>query len=55
VIYRRSLSDSASFSGDLLRIKCDFEEQSMLDFIMLAIGIGFFVLSVGYTIFCDRL
>jgi len=27
----------------------------MLDLVMLAIGLGFFVLSVGYTIACDRL
>jgi len=27
----------------------------MLDFIMLAIGLVFFALSVGYTIACDRL
>jgi len=27
----------------------------MLDLIMLATGLGFFVLSVGYTILCDRL
>jgi len=27
----------------------------MLDVIMLAIGLGFFALSVGYTIACDRL
>jgi hypothetical protein len=27
----------------------------MLDVIMLAIGLGFFTLSVGYTIACDRL
>jgi len=27
----------------------------MLDVIMLAIGIGFFVLSVGYAYACDRL
>jgi hypothetical protein len=31
------------------------EGCGMLDFIMLAIGLGFFVLSVGYTIACDRL
>jgi hypothetical protein len=30
-------------------------EASMLDIIMLAIGLGFFALSVGYTIACDRL
>jgi len=27
----------------------------MLDIIMLAVGLGFFALSVGYTIACDRL
>jgi len=27
----------------------------MLDIIMLAIGVGFFALAVGYTIACDRL
>jgi hypothetical protein len=31
------------------------KEQPMLDLIMLAIGLGFFALSVGYTIACDRL
>jgi hypothetical protein len=27
----------------------------MLDLILLAVGIGFFVLAIGYTIACDRL
>jgi hypothetical protein len=27
----------------------------MLDVVMLAIGLGFFALSIGYTIACDRL
>jgi hypothetical protein len=31
------------------------KEPLMLDVIMLAIGLGFFALSVGYTIACDRL
>jgi hypothetical protein len=31
------------------------KEHPMLDIIMLAIGLGFFALSVGYTIACDRL
>src|SRR3954453_12819244 len=31
------------------------KELSMLDLILLAIGLGFFALSVGYTIACDRL
>jgi len=30
-------------------------EHPMLDFIMIVIAFGFFVLSVGYTIACDRL
>ncbi|HAO40484.1 MAG: hypothetical protein ACJAVZ_001550 [Afipia broomeae] len=31
------------------------KEHSMLDIIMLALGLGFFVLSVGYAYACDRL
>jgi hypothetical protein len=31
------------------------KELSMLDLIMLAIVLGFFALSIGYTIACDRL
>jgi hypothetical protein len=31
------------------------KEQLMLDVIMLAVGLGFFALAVGYTIACDRL
>jgi hypothetical protein len=31
------------------------KETSMLDLIMLAVGLGFFALSIGYTIACDRL
>jgi len=27
----------------------------MLDLILLAVGLGFFALAVGYTIACDRL
>jgi hypothetical protein len=30
-------------------------EALMLDLMLLAIGLGFFALSVGYTIACDRL
>jgi hypothetical protein len=28
---------------------------SMLDVLLFSLGLGFFVLSVGYTIACDRL
>lgn len=31
------------------------KEHSMMDAIMLAIGFGFFALSVGYVLACDRL
>lgn len=31
------------------------KEHSMLDFVMLALGLGFFVLSVGYAYACDWL
>ena len=30
-------------------------EPYMLDFIMLALGLGFFALSIGYAYACDRL
>ena len=31
------------------------KEHPMLDLILLAGGLGFFALSIGYTIACDRL
>jgi hypothetical protein len=31
------------------------KEHPMLDLILLAAGLGFFALSIGYTIACDRL
>ena len=31
------------------------KEDSMLDIIMLAIGLGFFALSIGYAFACERL
>jgi len=31
------------------------KEHPMLDLAMVAIALGFFALSVGYTIACDRL
>jgi hypothetical protein len=30
-------------------------EDSMLDFVMLALGFGFFVAAIGYTYACERL
>jgi hypothetical protein len=31
------------------------KEHAMLDIILLAVGLGFFALSIGYAIACDRL
>jgi hypothetical protein len=31
------------------------EEQTMLDLILVATGLGFFALSIGYAYGCDRL
>ncbi|MDB5582616.1 MAG: hypothetical protein JWR80_7792 [Bradyrhizobium sp.] len=31
------------------------QEQLMLDIVMLALGLGFFVVAVGYTYACERL
>jgi hypothetical protein len=31
------------------------QEHSMLDIVMLALGLGFFVVAVGYTYACERL
>jgi hypothetical protein len=36
------------------RNACD-KEHPMLDILMLALGLGFFVLAVGYTHACERL
>jgi hypothetical protein len=33
----------------------DGQENPMLDFIMLALGLGFFAAAVGYTYACERL
>jgi hypothetical protein len=40
------------FEGSLRGIG---REQPMLDVLMLAIGLAFFVLSIGYAFACDRL
>jgi hypothetical protein len=31
------------------------QENPMLDLVMLALGLGFFALTVGYAFACDRL
>jgi len=39
-----------SLAGTLLR-----RGIPMLDVVMIALGLGFFALSIGYVILCDRL
>ncbi|WP_298261960.1 hypothetical protein [Bradyrhizobium sp.] len=36
-------------------VACAIRENSMLDLIMLALGLGFFAAAVGYTYACERL
>jgi hypothetical protein len=38
-----------------VRRGCAGRSTEMLDIIMLAIGLGFFALSVGYAMACDQL
>jgi hypothetical protein len=44
---RAALPDSVSRRTD--------GDTAMMDVVMLAIGLGFFALSIGYVIACDRL
>jgi hypothetical protein len=44
----------ARFGAELNGCTC-CKEHPMLDAIMLAIGLVFFALSVGYVVACDRL
>ena len=39
----------------LVRQVSGHKEHLMLDLILISLGLGFFVLAVGYTIACDRL
>jgi hypothetical protein len=38
-----------------LNVSAQTRSAHMLDLVMLALGLAFFALSVGYTIACDRL
>jgi hypothetical protein len=37
------------------RTACRKEQSKMMDVILLALGLGFFALSVGYAYACERL
>ncbi len=37
------------------RASMTFKEQHMLDIILLALGLGLFALTIGYTYACERL
>ena len=51
LIYRKLLIRTKALDHDLGARR----KHLMLDLIMIAIALGFFALSVGYTIACDRL
>jgi hypothetical protein len=61
--------DTAAIGSSLTQIKAAYQRSAkgnaalsrppgarkMLDIVMIALGLAFFALSVGYTIACDRL
>lgn len=53
VVARAAVRSRASTGGG--SNNCAVGAGTMLDVFMLAIGLGFFVLAVGYTYACDRL
>ena len=58
LIYRNSQFASLLYCSKLYfeaRSRTFEREQTMLDLVMLAIGLGFFALSIGYAVACDRL
>ena len=48
VASKQTLADSGAVGAEK-------RNTEMLDIIMLAIGLGFFALSIGYTMACDQL
>jgi hypothetical protein len=48
------LSQPSQPSANVARNACD-KEHPMFDILMLALGLGFFVLAIGYTYACERL
>ena len=52
---RSVLSPRRKFVAGELGVLADLRSIRMLDLILLALGLGFFALAVGYTIACDRL
>ena len=55
-MHRVALQDPTGVEGRSPgHAKCSAQEQLMLDIVMLALGLGFFALAVGYTYACERL
>jgi hypothetical protein len=50
-----SVSKTYTRSGSTYRKKRDKEEHSMMDVILLGLGLCFFALAIGYAHACDRL
>jgi hypothetical protein len=51
LIHRNSVNPAARQN----RARSRDRENFMLDIVMLVLGLGFFVLAVGYTYACERL
>jgi hypothetical protein len=43
-----------SCAGNLRGASSICKEQAMIDAALIALGLSFFALSIGYAIFCDR-
>ena len=55
-VFRIDLPQSGfQASPQTTRVSRHDQENAMLDIIMLALGLGFFVLAIGYTYACERL
>ena len=42
-------------TDDRIHTSCETQEQTMLDVILLAAGLAFFVVSIAYAYGCERL
>jgi hypothetical protein len=49
------LSVQQEREGNLVRPPITHQEHPMLDIFMLALGLGFFAVSIGYAYACERL
>jgi hypothetical protein len=53
-VHRRQATADAAFTAHAVSRRIA-REQPMLDVILLAVGVGFFALSIAYAYACERL